>query len=89
MNFIRVEYDLNYAGGDYSQVGDFAYVPADCGDVEEEFEKVTGYDRIHMIHYSPDELYDEQHDLIEDDLDDDEEELYDLDEELENDDRLA
>src|SRR5258706_10223799 len=26
--FIEVEYDTTYAGGDYSDVGDFAYIPA-------------------------------------------------------------
>jgi hypothetical protein len=59
---IRFEYDLDYAGGNYSKVGDFAYVPAELclrlGD-EEAFEQHTGIDRIHIASYCPDELYDE------------------------------
>jgi hypothetical protein len=57
--FIRVEYDPNYTGGDYDKVGNFTYVPADSKDVEVAFEEITGYKRMHIIRYSPDELYGE------------------------------
>ena len=61
---IRVEYDLNFFGGDYNGVGQFAYVPLeDIGHtpdaVEAAFEKLTGHDRVHIIHYTPDETFDE------------------------------
>ena len=57
--FIQVEYDPEYSGGNYSKVGQFAYIPADVKDVEKAFEEQTGYPRSCMIHYSPDELYTE------------------------------
>ena len=61
---IRVEYDLAIFGGDYKGVGNFAHIPLhDIGDgedaVETAFEKHTGHSRQHIIHYSPDETYDE------------------------------
>lgn len=57
---IRFEYDLGFTGGEYSGVGNFAHVPLSLADEtspEEAFERHTGYGRIHIIHYSPDELY--------------------------------
>jgi hypothetical protein len=58
---IQVEYDLEYSGGDYSDTGDFAYVPCSLADrlgsIEAAFERHTGHSRIHIVHYSPDELY--------------------------------
>ena len=61
---IRVEYDLSFFGGDYNGVGQFAYVPVDDightpDAVEAAFEKLTGHDRVHIIHYCPDETFDE------------------------------
>ncbi len=59
--YIRFEYDLDFWGGDYSDVGDFAYVPAKrCEKIgyERAFTEQTGIDAQHLIHYSPDELYD-------------------------------
>jgi len=57
---IRVEYDLAFYGGNYGKVGDFAYIPvANIGrSVEAAFEKQTGHKRVHIIHYSENELYD-------------------------------
>ena len=58
---VRVEYDLDFFGGDYDKVGKFAYIPisttSSCT-IEEAFEKQTGINRQHIIHYSTDELYD-------------------------------
>lgn len=68
-SYIQFEYDLTFYGGDYSDVGKFAYVPAKlCDDLgfERAFQKHTGYDPCHIIHYSPDELYTAEGDLIED-----------------------
>jgi hypothetical protein len=60
---IRVEYDLEFAGGNYDKVGRFYYVPVAAanaaGSVEEAFKRLSGYDPMHIIHYSPDEWYDQ------------------------------
>jgi hypothetical protein len=68
---IRVEYDPEYSGGDYSGVGEFAYIPVKMLDViqnenfkrkvEIVFEKTTGYFKDNIIHYSNEEFFpDEQ-----------------------------
>lgn len=65
--FVRVEYDLNYHGGDYSGVGRFVYLPEDGLDddnIGQRFQKKTGYGPEHIIHYSFDELYDEKEELV-------------------------
>lgn len=62
--FIRVEFDPDYSGGNYSKVGQFAYIPTDAKDVEKTFEKQTGYSRSCIIHYSPDELYTEKGEFL-------------------------
>ncbi len=59
---IRVEYDPEYSGGNYSGVGQFAYLPVKMLDaiqgetferkVEIVFEKTTGYFKENIIHYS-------------------------------------
>lgn len=66
---IKVEYDKQFSGGDYSGTGCFSYVPLslidECaakdgaGDdgVAEAFTKHTGVSAAHIIHYSMDELY--------------------------------
>ncbi len=67
---IRVEYDPDYGGGNYSKVGRFAYVPLDAigavpgsltGDqrLKAAFQIVTGYDPAHIVHYTFDEVYDQ------------------------------
>lgn len=77
--FIQVEYDVNYTGGNYSAVGDFAYlemVDGLCEDsVEERFEKQTGASRENIVSYSFDELYAKDADgefVPEDEIDEDE-----------------
>jgi len=64
----QFEYSLDYSGGDYDGVGDFAYVPVELADKigeEEAFEKVTGINPIHIIFYTTDEVYDADGDLME------------------------
>ena len=64
--YLRVEYDLAYAGGDYSKTGDFAYIPYNLFSrmgMVEAFRQTTGHDPVHIIHYSPDEVYDKQGNL--------------------------
>jgi hypothetical protein len=61
--FIQVEYDPEFAGGNYSKVGQFAYIPANEKDIETAFEKQTGYPKSCIIHYCPDELYTEKGEL--------------------------
>jgi hypothetical protein len=61
--YVKVEYDRNYFGGDYSSVGEFVLIPVDeiqktPNGVERAFEKRTNLNRLHIIHYSEDELYD-------------------------------
>lgn len=59
---VRFEYDMNYTGGNYSGVGQFAYVPiilCKDGNYEEAFRQYTGIDPIHIINYSTDELFNE------------------------------
>jgi hypothetical protein len=59
----QVEFDLNFHGGDYDEVGDFAYVPvglvAKMG-MEKAFQEFTGHDPVHIIHYTEDELFDSE-----------------------------
>jgi hypothetical protein len=65
--FIEVEYDLEYSGGNYSDVGDFAMIPVELVDklgVEAAFEKHTGHDRVHIIHYCPDDRYNASGELV-------------------------
>ena len=63
---LQVEYDLAYCGGDYGNSGDFAYIPVAlvdrCGSVEQAFLKYTGHDPVHIVHYSEDELFDQDGD---------------------------
>lgn len=61
--YIEVEYDKEYYGGDYNGVGDFILVPYKKN-IEREFEKLTGLNRKHIIHYSCDELYNKDGELI-------------------------
>jgi len=51
---IRVEYDLSYNGGNYSDVGDMAYIPIALVNehgIEQAFKLHTGHDSIQIIHY--------------------------------------
>jgi len=65
---IRVEYDLNYQGGDYDKVGNFAYIPLDNIDRQsgKDFDKklktafaVLVGDPIHIVHFTFDQVYDQ------------------------------
>lgn len=65
--FVRVEWDLNYHGGDYAGVGDFVLLPEDGltdDNIGKRFQAKTGYGPEHIIHYSFDELYDEDGELL-------------------------
>lgn len=55
--FIQVEYDPNYTGGEYADVGQFVLVPSGVKSVERAFEKKTGLNRCHIVHYCVDEHY--------------------------------
>lgn len=64
---IKVEFDLNYSGGEYSGVGATVLIPVSNlaldekdWNVEAAFEKQTGYSRIHIIHYTLDDIFDEK-----------------------------
>lgn len=69
---VRVEYDSAFWGGDYDGVGDSVLIPlsliGECamqdpdGDdgVELAFTKITTLDSVHIIHYTLDELYDQE-----------------------------
>jgi hypothetical protein len=53
---IEVEYDLEYRGGNYTEIGEMVSVPLatirECGgSVEEAFRKVTGHDPQHIIQF--------------------------------------
>jgi hypothetical protein len=58
---LKVEFDLNYSGGDYSKVGKFVHIP--WGFVEQypteaqAFTAWTGYDDVHIITHYQDEEY--------------------------------
>lgn len=54
----KVEYDLNFFGGDYSGVGSMVYIPNDEDlDIHEMFRRMTGIDPVHIIHIPLDETY--------------------------------
>lgn len=55
--YIRVEWDPEFAGGDYDGVGNFALLPVGC-DVETTFTAETGHPASCIVHYSEDELFD-------------------------------
>jgi len=65
---VRVEYDREYCGGSYDGVGEFVLLAVEeCakeGGVERAFERKTGLSEIRIIHYSPDELYDKDGELV-------------------------
>jgi len=66
--YIQFEYDLEFHGGDYDKVGEYAYVPIELIEKmgeEEAFEKVTGINAVHIIFYTMDEVYDAKGNQIE------------------------
>jgi len=64
---ILVEYDTTYTGGEYSGTGQTVLIPLDLIDtiekegsdepVHEAFQKLTHMDPMHIVSYSPDEIY--------------------------------
>lgn len=55
---VKVEYDVNFTGGNYSGVGEFVYVPEDVlGSIESAFTAMTGLDGCHIIHRTSDEKF--------------------------------
>lgn len=68
--FIKVEYDANFSGGDYNGVGSFALVSSDVinleGGVEAAFSHKTGLPSDCIIHFTVDELYDTNGNLLDD-----------------------
>lgn len=67
--YIRVEYDEDFFGGDYSKTGSFAFVSLfdvnSLGSVGAAFKASVGIETIHIVHYSSDELYDADGELLE------------------------
>lgn len=71
--YAQIEWDRNFWGGDYDDVGDFAYLELERPyvnsrglfavdrltdeNVEERFEKLTGASRENIVHYTLDETY--------------------------------
>lgn len=59
--FVRVEWDPKFFGGDYDDVGAFAYIELvnnlNDDNLEERFEQATGASRRNIIHYTFDELF--------------------------------
>lgn len=72
--YTQIEYDLNYYGGDYSAVGEFALIPRwliqyflEFGSKEPErkaFKSMMGISPQHIIHFCPDEVYDANGEII-------------------------
>lgn len=77
--YIRVEYDTLYTGGNYEGVGNFVYIPESLVEqaaracekdgIKEDpvhfaFRKQTHMDSMHIIHYSSEERYTEDGELI-------------------------
>ena len=65
--YIKVEYDLDYHGGDYSGVGETVLIPlfrVQTLGLEEAFERSMLAGSEHIIHYTPDELYDSRGERI-------------------------
>lgn len=55
--YIRVEFDPEFAGGNYNKVGQFTYIPATERDIGAAFEKQEELPTSCIIHYSLDEWY--------------------------------
>lgn len=57
----EVEYDLNYTGGNYSGVGQLITILSPTkGHISSLFQKQTGIDPIHIIHYQVADNVDEE-----------------------------
>ena len=74
--FIRVEYDLLFCGGDYNGTGQFAFIPlnlvnkfssqSESDGVDLAFSKTTKIDAMHIVHYTLDEVYDANGNIVTD-----------------------
>lgn len=68
--FVKVEYDPDFTGGDYSGTGDFLLVSHASvdqpGGIERAFSEKSGLPSECIVHYTVDELYAENGDRIED-----------------------
>lgn len=68
----KVEFDLNYFGGDYSGVGSFVYIPESAveehGSIERAFIAVTGHAPQHIINTYDDERFTADGAELEDDV---------------------
>lgn len=66
--YIQVEYDEQFYGGDYSGTGDLILVSLtdiqNLGSVENAFRVAASMEPVHIIHYSEDELYDSNWNLV-------------------------
>ena len=66
--YLLMEYDLQFVGGNYGGVGQFALVPVarvDAVGAHQAFQEETQIDPCHIIHWSADEVYDEHGNLLE------------------------
>ena len=66
--YLLMEYDLQFVGGNYGGVGQFALVPVarvDAVGAPQAFQEETQIDPCHIIHWSADEVYDEYGNLLE------------------------
>ena len=60
---VQVEFDTSFYGGDYTGVGEHAYIPEALvdlfgGDVGAAFAKLTRIDAVHMVSYAGDQRFD-------------------------------
>jgi hypothetical protein len=60
---VQVEFDTGFFGGDYTGVGDHAYIPEALvdlldGDVGAAFAKLTRIDAVHIVRYVGDQRFD-------------------------------
>lgn len=69
--FIRVEWDADFAGGDYTGVGNLILVPSAAasgdGGVEAAFTAAIGFSPDCIVFYTVDELFDQDGSPIEED----------------------
>jgi len=65
--FLKVEFDRNYSGGDFSGVGEFVLLPVvavDVAGLHRVFHQVTNLNPNKIVHYSPDDLYNATGELV-------------------------
>jgi hypothetical protein len=67
-DYCKFEYDINFYGGDYNDVGEFVLINWNLIDEfghELAFEKATGLSRVHIIHYIINEALNKEDDPLE------------------------